>query len=83
MLCDVVEVKAVKDYVLYLRFENGLHGEVDISKIISFDGVFAKFKDQKYFAMVSLNVELGTIVWDNGADISPTYLYSIISNKVA
>ena len=40
-------------------------------------------KDQKYFATVYVNKELGTIVWDNGADLSPSYLYSIVTNKVA
>lgn len=83
MLNDIVEVKAVKNYVLYLRFENGEEGEIDISKIIPFKGIFAKLNDEKYFATVYLNKELGTIVWDNGADLSPRFLYSIISNKVA
>ena len=83
MLYDIVEVKIVKDYVLYLRFENDIHGEVDISKIIPFKGIFAKLKNLDYFKTVSLNKELGAIVWDNGADIAASYLYSIISNKVA
>jgi len=83
MLYDIVEVKVVKNYELYLRFENGMEGEVDISKVIPFEGVFAKFKDQEYFATVYVNKDLGTIVWDNGADLSPSYLYSIVSNEVA
>ena len=83
MLYDVIEVKVVKNYVLYLRFENGVQGDVDISKIIPFKGVFSKLQDKKYFATVFLNNALGTIVWDNGADISPGCLYSSISHKVA
>lgn len=83
MLYDVVEVKVIKDYTLYLRFENGVQGEVDISKIIPFKGIFSKLEDKEYFATVYVNNELGTIVWDNGADISPSCLYSAISHKVA
>ena len=83
MLYDIVEVKVIKDHILYLRFENDVAGEIDISKIISFEGVFSKLKDVIYFATVRVDGELGTIVWDNGADISPDYLYSIISSKVA
>ena len=83
MLYDIIEVRVIKNYTLYLRFENGEEGEVDISKIIPFEGVFAKLKDTKYFATVYLNKELGTIVWDNGADLSPSYLYSVITEKVA
>ena len=83
MLYDVVEVKVIKNYTLYLRFENGTCGEVDISKIIPFKGVFSKLQDREYFSTVYVNKELGTIVWDNGADLSPSCLYSAISTKVA
>ena len=83
MLINIVEVKTVRDYILFIRFEDGVEGEVDISKNVHFKGVFSKPKDLKYFATVKLNSELGTIVWDNGADISPAYLYSLISQEAA
>jgi hypothetical protein len=81
MLYDIVEVKVVKNYILYIRFENGLSGEVDISKIIPFEGVFSKLKEPAYFGTVRVDKDLGTIVWENGADLAPDYLYSIISQK--
>lgn len=40
MFYDIVEVKVVKNYVLYIRFEDGLSGEIDISKIVPLEGVF-------------------------------------------
>lgn len=83
MLFDIVEVKVLKNYTLYIRFENGIAGEVDISKIIPFEGVFSKLKDLSYFSTVKVNEELGTIVWDNGSDLAPDFLYSLISGKVA
>lgn len=83
MLYDIVEVKVIKNYTLYIRFENGTEGKVDISQIIPFEGIFAKLKDPEYFATVHLNEDLGTVVWDNGADLSPSYLYSMISEKAA
>ena len=83
MLYDIVEVKVVKNYLLFLRFENNVQGEIDISTIIPFKGIFSKLEDLEFFATVYVNKELGTIVWDNGADLSPSYLYSIILNAVA
>ena len=83
MLFDVIEVKVIKGYTLFLRFEDGIEGTVDISNLIPFSGIFAKLEDLDYFATVSVNKELGTIVWDNGADLSPEYLYSIVSKKAA
>lgn len=81
MLCDIVEVKVVKNYVLYVRFEDGLSGEIDISKIVPFEGVFSKLKEPSYFATVRVDKNLGTIVWGNGADLAPDFLYSLISHK--
>ena len=81
MLCDIVEVKVVKNYILYIRFEDGLSGEVDISKVVPFEGVFSKLKEPSYFATVRVSKDLGTIVWENGADLAPDYLYSILSDK--
>jgi hypothetical protein len=83
MLFDIVEVKVVKNYILYIRFENGVSGEIDISKVVPFEGVFSKFKDHSYFATVKVHKELGTIVWDNGADLAPDYIYSVVSGEVA
>jgi hypothetical protein len=78
MLYDVIEVKTLEDYKIYIRFENGVSGKIDISKIVSFKGIFAKLKDKKYFATVSVNRDVGTICWKNGADIAPCRLYSIV-----
>lgn len=83
MLYDIVEVKFIKNHTLFLRFENDVEGEVDVSKILPFEGIFKKLKNTQYFATVHLNQELGTIVWDNGADISPCFLYSVITEQVA
>ncbi len=78
MLIDIVEVKVLKNYQLFLRFEDGVEGVIDISKLIPFQGVFCDLKDLNYFASVKLDKELGTIVWDNGADLSSSFLYSCI-----
>ncbi len=83
MLIDIIAVKVTGDYTLHLQFEDGIEGSVDISTIIPFEGIFKKLKDKKYFATVRVEKDLGTIVWDNGADLSPSCLYTIIQNKVA
>jgi hypothetical protein len=73
-MADVIEVRYVRDYVVWLRFDDGAQGEVDISP--SFRGpVFEPLHDLGYFQRVSVNSELGTIVWPNGADIAPETLH--------
>ncbi|MGG6266959.1 DUF2442 domain-containing protein [Leptolyngbya sp. AN03gr2] len=81
MLKDVVAVEPLEQYQLYLRFEDGVEGPVDISKLVSFSGVFAPLQDLDYFATVAVNSEIGTIVWSCGADLDPDVLYAIVSNQ--
>jgi hypothetical protein len=71
---DVVEVRYVRDYTLWLRFQDGTCGEVDISR--SFKGpVFEPLRNVEFFRQVRVDPELGTIVWPNGADVAPETLY--------
>ena len=49
MLHDIVEVKVLKDYTLFLRFDDGKSGEIDISQLVPFDGIFEPLKNKKYF----------------------------------
>jgi hypothetical protein len=34
-------------------------------------------RDMKLFRTARLNVDLDTVVWENGADMSPDFLYEI------
>lgn len=81
MLCDVVNVKVLDGYKLQLQFDDGKKGEIDISKLIPFRGIFEKLKNKDFFSKVFVNVELGTICWENGADIAPELLYNEIQSK--
>lgn len=80
MLHRVVKLQKVDKYKLHLEFEDGVAGVVDVSKIVPFKGMFAPLKDEVYFNSVTLDDELGTICWENGADISPCHLYDLLSN---
>lgn len=81
MLLDVVEVKPLDEYRLFLRFENDVSGEIDLAKKIDFKGIFAPLKDFEYFKKVYINKDLGTIVWENHADLSPEFLYECITSE--
>lgn len=81
MLHDVVKVKPLGDHRLWLRFDDGAEGSIDLSKEIRFDGVFEPLKDPAYFARVMVHPELGTIFWPNDVDLDPVVLYSRITGK--
>lgn len=81
MLKDIIKVKPLEHYLLYLKFEDNQEGVIDISKIIEFTGIFQPLKELDYFQTVKVNPEWGTIYWDNGADLDPDVLYSIITEQ--
>ena len=74
MLIDVIEAKYVRDFTLWLKFEDGSEGEIDLSSEL-YGPVFEPLKDVNYFKQVMVDPELGTIVWPNGADLAPEFLY--------
>ncbi len=76
----IVSPHGVNDgYQLYLRFEDGVEGVVDLSRHLTFDGVFEPLRDQAYFRQVRADPESGTICWPNGADLDPDVLDSRVS----
>lgn len=81
MLKDISSVQPLKNYQLHIKFEDNQEGVVDISQLIEFTGIFAPLQDLTYFNQVKLNPEWGTIYWENGADLDPDVLYSIVTNQ--
>jgi hypothetical protein len=76
-LIDVTQVHALPNRNLDLTFENGFHGIVDMDRVVkNYTGVFAPLLQDEYFKQVTVNTELGTVVWPNGADLCPDVLYS-------
>src|SRR5258708_291454 len=67
MLRDMVEARPAGEYKLYLRFEDGVEGEIDLSNLVEFKGVFAPLRDVREAAKVRVDAEHGTVSWPNGA----------------
>ena len=80
-LKDVVEAHIVEGYRVRLRFEDGVTGELDLSDVIRFEGVFEPLRDPATFAGLSVSPDLGTICWPNGADLDPDVLYARITGQ--
>lgn len=78
---DVITVKVLDQYSLFLSFDDGKEGTIDISKIIPFKGVFEPLKSLEYFKQVKVNHDIGTIAWPNGADIAPETLYEKVKKS--
>ena len=68
----IVEARYVRDYTVWLRFNDGTAGEVDLS--FELEGpVFQPLRDRERFKQ--FNIAYHTLSWDNGADLAPEFLY--------
>ncbi|MBN1307508.1 MAG: DUF2442 domain-containing protein [Chitinispirillaceae bacterium] len=74
MILHVKEARHLHDYTLWLRFNDGAEGEVDLRTEL--DGeVFEPLKNVNNFRNFKLDSDLQTVVWENGADMAPEFLY--------
>ena len=72
----ITEVEHETGYILRLRFEDGSLRRVDLAGHL--DGeVIEPLKDAGLFRTARLKADIDTVVWDNGADMSPDFLYAI------
>ncbi|NCR23777.1 MAG: DUF2442 domain-containing protein [Microcystis aeruginosa L111-01] len=81
MLKGFYHYSANPNYQLYLKFEDDQEGIINLEEIIEFVGIFQPLKDLDFFKTVKINPDWGTIYWENGADLDPDVLYSLITNQ--
>jgi hypothetical protein len=69
----VTSVVVQQPYVLEVTFADGACVTRDVEGAL-YGPVFEALRDPSVFAQASVDRELGTVVWPNGADLSPEYL---------
>lgn len=74
-LVRIVSVKPLKDFVVRLEFTDGTKREIDLEPFLR-GKIFENLRNDKVaFRAVKVDKRMGTIVWENGADIDPDVLY--------
>jgi hypothetical protein len=81
MLHDIIEARPMGDHRLFVKFDDGTAGTLDIAALTRFDGVFAPLQEPACFAQVRVDPELGTVVWPSGADLCPDVLYARLTGQ--
>jgi len=74
-----VEVKALPNYKIWVKYSDGVEGEVDLSHLAG-KGVFAVWNDYSAFEMVYIGSH-GQIAWSDKIDICPDSIYMKITGK--
>jgi len=75
MFIHVIQAKYLRDYKIWLVFNDGTEGEVDLSSEL-YGEVFEPLKDISFFK--SFTVEGHTLSWQNGADFAPEFLQACV-----
>ena len=70
----ILEVRHVAGHTVWLRFRDGTTGEVDLADALK-GPIFEPLRDVTYFRRFSLHPDFHTLVWPNGADLAPEFLY--------
>jgi Protein of unknown function (DUF2442) len=71
----VSSVEPLKGFVLRLGFDDGTVREINLEDEL-WGPMFERLRrDPQLFRQVSVDEELGTIVWPNGADMDPDVLH--------
>lgn len=74
MLPKVIDARHAGQYKVWLRFADGLSGEIDLADEL-WGTMFEPLKNVEMFAKLRVDGDLDTIVWPNGADLSPQWLH--------
>jgi sugar phosphate isomerase/epimerase len=76
MFESVIKAKHIKDYKVWIAFDDGKSGEIDLAEKISWGEIFEPLKDINYFK--NFRIENDTLSWENGADLAPESLYELL-----
>lgn len=76
MFIHVEKAKYINDYKIWLLFNDGAEGEIDLSSELHGE-IFEPLKDVSFFK--SFTLEGHTLSWRNGADFAPEFLHKYIA----
>lgn len=71
----VVQVEPLDGYRLRVRFASGETRDIDVERYLRGPVFESIRKDRALFEAVTVDDELGVVVWPNGADIDSAVLY--------
>ena len=74
MFLHVTDAKYIEEYKVQVSFNDGRRGIADLSEALK-GPVFTPLKEKSIFSKLEIDTELETIVWPNGADLAPEYIY--------
>ena len=79
-MIKIVKLNPKNNYKLWLKFEDGLEGTVDLSELKG-KGVFKIWEKPEDFKKAFVHPESGAVAWNDEVEICADALYLKISGK--
>lgn len=74
MISKPLQVKAINQYSIWLKYDDNTEVEVDLSHLIN-KPVFKNWKESYFFDKVYIDTETFAIAWDENIELCPDSLY--------
>ena len=74
MISNLIQVKAINQYSIWLKYDDGTEGVVDLSHLIN-KPIFQNWKEPEFFDKVYIDTETGAVAWDENIELCPDNLY--------
>lgn len=69
----IVACKPLPNYHIWIRFDDGLEGDVDLNHLVG-KGVFAAWNSIDFFNQVRVDPVSDTVIWGEDIDLDPYVL---------
>ena len=79
----VTSARALANYRLWVRFDDGVEGEVDLCDFVMNDQRPIVIALRLPDAFAAIRVEHDTVVWENGFDLAPEYLRAHLRTRAS
>ena len=77
----VISFEIVEPYTLKIGFDDGTSQTINFHSILEGE-LFGPLTDETLFNQVSIDAEIHTLVWPNGADFDPATLHDWPDHKM-
>ena len=74
MISKPIHVKAVSKYTIWLKFNDGTEGEIDLTHLIE-KPVFQYWIKPDFFDKVYIDAETDAIAWNENIELCPDNMY--------
>jgi len=77
MTPNLISAESAGAYRIHLHFDDDTDGVIDLEGEL-WGEVFEPLQDLALFREFQLDREMNTVVWPNGADLAPEFLYQSV-----